>query len=226
MNELHFMDNSELVKRYFIRLIQGTTSQTSSRHLTVETINRYIFTLNALHDSERGHIAEVKVREKIKEVLEKKKIYNMDKKTLRRIIENLRKEELLQTRKFKVTMEEDLKCTKGHSHKDKKHPWNKANSDDDYSSCDEEEPSIDSEKQYTQNKPQVKTLLLTPFCNLTDEELINENSALNNPTRLKPKQPQSPSKNTTDLLFGAADNQGSSGMITRSLRKAQELFSE
>ena len=83
-------DYSELVKTFFICLIQGTTQQTSSRHLTVETINRYIFTLNALHESDRGHISEVELRKKIKMELERNKGYDMDKKTLRRIIENLR----------------------------------------------------------------------------------------------------------------------------------------
>ena len=40
---------SMLVKEFFVRLIQGgapSQMRTPTRHLTIETINRYIFTLN------------------------------------------------------------------------------------------------------------------------------------------------------------------------------------
>ena len=97
-------DYSDVVKQFFIRLIQGKTQQTSSRHLTVETINRYIFTLNALHESEYGHISEVDLRNLIKMDLEKHKKHEMDKKTLRRIIDYLRKEDLLKIKRFLVTI--------------------------------------------------------------------------------------------------------------------------
>ena len=60
----------------------------------METINRYIFTLNAVHNT-KGHISEVELRKKIKNELEKAKSFEMDKKTLKRIIENLRKEGLV-----------------------------------------------------------------------------------------------------------------------------------
>ena len=46
--ELNEMEKSEVVKRFFITLIQSAMKSSSTRHLTVETINRYIFTLNAL----------------------------------------------------------------------------------------------------------------------------------------------------------------------------------
>lgn len=71
--------------------------------MTVETINRYIYTLNAVHNS-RGHISEIELRKRIKNDLEKSKNFEMDKKTLKRIIENLRKDGLVQTKNFKVTI--------------------------------------------------------------------------------------------------------------------------
>ena len=73
--------------------------------MTVETINRYIFTLNAVHEVEMGHISEVDLRNKIKLELERTKKYEMDKKTLRKIIENLRQEDFIVTKKFKVAIE-------------------------------------------------------------------------------------------------------------------------
>lgn len=89
------------MKQYFINLIRDSTQQ-SSRHLTVETINRYIYTLNAVH--KHGHISEVELRKLIKSDLERSKSFEMDKKTLKRIVENLRKEGLVQTKNFKVTI--------------------------------------------------------------------------------------------------------------------------
>lgn len=83
-------------------MIRDSTQQ-SSRHLTVETINRYIYTLNAVNN-ERGHISEIELRKLIKSDLERSKTFEMDKKTLKRIIENLRKEGLVQTKNFKVTI--------------------------------------------------------------------------------------------------------------------------
>jgi len=56
----------EIVKRYFIALITeshpGGITNNSSRHLTIETINRYIFCLNLVNNSKNGHISELAVR--------------------------------------------------------------------------------------------------------------------------------------------------------------------
>ena len=90
-----------LVKEYFVRLIQGGVSprsKTPTRHLTIETINRYIFVLNVVQESPRGHISEVDLRKRIKTELERDKKYEMDKKTLRRIVENLKREGLVKTK--------------------------------------------------------------------------------------------------------------------------------
>lgn len=101
------MDKQELVRQYFISLCQESSTQqtrTRSRHLTVDTINRYIFVLNQVHESPQGHISEVELRKKIKNDLEKEKPHEMDKKTLKRIVENLKKDNLVKTRDFKVTI--------------------------------------------------------------------------------------------------------------------------
>ena len=74
------------------------------RHLTIETINRYIFALNVVQESDRGHISEVELRKRIKTDLEKDMGFEMDKKTLRRIVENLKREDLVKTKQFKVTI--------------------------------------------------------------------------------------------------------------------------
>ena len=57
--------------------------------MTIGSINRYIFTLNAVHESPGGHISEVDLRKRIKQELEQNKSFEMDKKTLRRIVDNL-----------------------------------------------------------------------------------------------------------------------------------------
>lgn len=72
----------------------------ASRHLTIETINRYIFCLNLVNNSEHGHVSELVVRSQIKLDLEKNKNHEMDKKTLRRIIENLKRDNLIRTKDF------------------------------------------------------------------------------------------------------------------------------
>lgn len=95
-----------IVKEFFVKLIQGGAT-TPTRHLTIETINRYIFVLNVVQESPRGHISEVRLRNKIKLELEKDKGYEMDKKTLRRIVENLRVSGLVKTKQFKVTIYQD-----------------------------------------------------------------------------------------------------------------------
>lgn len=100
-----------IVKEFFVRLIQGgaapSQTRTPTRHLTIETINRYIFVLNVVQDSERGHISEVELRKRIKMELERDKGFEMDKKTLRRIVENLKQASLVKTKQFKVTIYQD-----------------------------------------------------------------------------------------------------------------------
>jgi len=63
--------------------------------------------LNVVQESSGGHISEVRLRNKIKLELEKDKGYEMDKKTLRRIVENLRVAGLVKTKQFKVTIYQD-----------------------------------------------------------------------------------------------------------------------
>ena len=151
-------DKHDLVRRYFIDLIrqQGATdNQTkspASRHLTIETINRYIFCLNLVNEAPNGHIPELEVRSAIKTKLEVQKDFKMDKKTLRKIIENLKQHNFLQTKDFKVSTK----------------------------------PLFDGETAGVGGGQQItKTLLLTPECTLTNEELISQSSALQNPTRRK-----------------------------------------
>jgi galactokinase/mevalonate kinase-like predicted kinase len=55
--------------------------------LTIETINRYIFCLNEVNF--QGNISLVDLRNNIKNVLERSKGFEIDKKTLKRIIERL-----------------------------------------------------------------------------------------------------------------------------------------
>lgn len=57
-----------------------------------------------VQESERGHISEVELRKRIKMELEKDKGFEMDKKTLRRIVDNLKREGLVKTKQFKVTI--------------------------------------------------------------------------------------------------------------------------
>ena len=51
-----------------------------------------------MQESDRGHISEVELRKRIKLELEKDKGFEMDKKTLRRIVENLKREGLVKTK--------------------------------------------------------------------------------------------------------------------------------
>ena len=51
----------------------GGGANNSSRHLTIETINRYIYCLNLVNNSEHGHVSELAVRSLIKSDLEKNK---------------------------------------------------------------------------------------------------------------------------------------------------------
>ena len=51
---------------------------------------------------QKGHVSEVELRKLIKEDLEKGQGFEMDKKTLKRIIENLREVELVKTKDFPI----------------------------------------------------------------------------------------------------------------------------
>jgi DNA-binding GntR family transcriptional regulator len=57
-----------------------------------------------VQQSHDGHVAELEIRQRIKTELEKQKSFEMDKKTLRRIVDNLKREGLLQTRDFKISI--------------------------------------------------------------------------------------------------------------------------
>lgn len=70
--------------------------------MTVQTINRYVYCLNKVIES--GHISLVDLRNDIKNDLEKAKGFEIDKKTLKRIIEKLVKDKLLKTVDFLVTV--------------------------------------------------------------------------------------------------------------------------
>ena len=142
-------DKHDVVRRYFIDLIrqqgapENQTKLPASRHLTIETINRYIFCLNLVNEAPQGHIPELEVRSAIKTKLEVQKDFKMDKKTLRKIIENLKHNNFLQTKDFKVSTK----------------------------------PLADGETVGVGSQI-TKTLLLTPECSLTNEELILQSSAL------------------------------------------------
>lgn len=58
--------------------------------------------MNLVYDSPNGHISELAVRSQIKKVLESTKNFEMDKKTLRRIIDNLKSDGLVKTKDFQV----------------------------------------------------------------------------------------------------------------------------
>ena len=70
--------------------------------MTVETINRYIFCLNKVTGN--GHISLVDLRNDIKNELEKHKGFEIDKKTLKRIIDKLKKDNLVKTVDFLVNI--------------------------------------------------------------------------------------------------------------------------
>lgn len=91
-----------MVTEYFTSIIQDGKSSASKRSLTIETINRYIFCLNKVIES--GHISVVEIRNDIKHELEKSKGFEIDKKTLKRIIDNLKAEGLVKTVDFLVTL--------------------------------------------------------------------------------------------------------------------------
>ena len=82
------MTKSEIIIDYFTSIIVDGKTSTSKRSLTVETINRYVFCLNKVHSV--GNISIVDLRNDIKNELEKHKGFEIDKKTLKRIIDNLK----------------------------------------------------------------------------------------------------------------------------------------
>lgn len=94
-------------------------------------------------------MSELSVRQQIKKVLEQNKGFEMDKKTLKRIVENLESAGLLRTREFNVKIKAQF--------------------------------GKDSETIR-------KTVLLSLDCGLTDEQLIEDNPTINNPTNRKPKR--------------------------------------
>ena len=96
--------NSDIVKRFFGTLMR---SKGTDRHWTRETINRYIFILNTVLGSEGGHISEVDLRKRIKNELERDKNHEIDKRTLRKLVETLEGEHLLKTRQFRITISQD-----------------------------------------------------------------------------------------------------------------------
>lgn len=68
-------------------MITNGKSSASRRSLTVETINRYIFCLNKV--VEKGHISTIDLKKDIMDELEKGKPFEIDKKTLKKIVDNL-----------------------------------------------------------------------------------------------------------------------------------------
>ena len=84
----------------------------------------------------------------------------MDKKTLKRIIENLRKQGLVQIKNFRVTIyQSTLDNTSDFSH---------------------DASVADGDVQHI-----VKTVILAPHCHITDEQLMLDNETIANPTNKK-----------------------------------------
>lgn len=108
-----YSSKADVVIDYFTNLIQtGKQSvkpadgkqSINRRSLTVETINRYIFCLNRI--IEKGNTSTVDLRNEVKNELEKDKGFEIDKKTLKRIIDNLKQDKLIKTVDFEVTIEQ------------------------------------------------------------------------------------------------------------------------
>ena len=91
-----------MIINYFQANINDGKPQPSRRQQTAEDINRYIFCLNKV--VENGHISLVDLRNEIKNDLEKSKGYEIDKKTLKRIVEKLKKDRLVKTVDFLVNI--------------------------------------------------------------------------------------------------------------------------
>ncbi|CDW77868.1 UNKNOWN [Stylonychia lemnae] len=94
----------DIIMDYFQDIIQEGKVSSARRQLTVETINRYIYCLNKV--TENGHISLVDLRNDIKNELEKNKGFEIDKKTLKRIIEKLKKDNLVKTVDFLVNIQQ------------------------------------------------------------------------------------------------------------------------
>lgn len=95
---------ADAVIEYFTALITEGKQASARRQLTIETINRYIFCLNQV--MAQGHISLVDLRNDIKNILEKGKGFEIDKKTLKRIIDRLLRDHLIKTLNFKVTVQQ------------------------------------------------------------------------------------------------------------------------
>jgi hypothetical protein len=84
----------------------------------------------------------------------------MDKKTLKRIIDNLRKQGLVQTKNFRVSIyQSNLDNTSDFSH---------------------DASVAEGDVQHI-----VKTVILAPHCFITDEQLMLDNETIANPTNKK-----------------------------------------
>ena len=128
------------------------------------------------------HVSEVELRKLIKEDLEKEKNFEMDKKTLKRIIENLREVELVKTKDFPIYL-----FTNSSNVSD---TFNKMKGEKDEDG--EFIPEFDQESNFTNTpKPLIKTLVLAPDCTLSDHDL-SKNPTIANPTNrlsyFEPKQ--------------------------------------
>lgn len=79
-------------------MITDGKESASRRSFAVETINRYIFCLNKV--VECGVISSIDLQNSISEVLEKEKPFEIDKRTLKNIVEKLEHDNLVQTVRF------------------------------------------------------------------------------------------------------------------------------
>ena len=102
MKDSKLMQAQDIVIEYFTNLITEGKQSSARRQLTIETINRYVFCLNQVIF--QGHISLVDLRNDIKNILEKGKGFEIDKKTLKRIVDKLLKDNLVKTVNFKVTV--------------------------------------------------------------------------------------------------------------------------
>lgn len=102
MKDSKLMQGQDIVIEYFTNLITEGKQSSARRQLTIETINRYVFCLNQVIF--QGHISLVDLRNDIKNILEKGKGFEIDKKTLKRIVDKLLKDNLVKTVNFKVTV--------------------------------------------------------------------------------------------------------------------------
>lgn len=105
--------------------------------------------------------------------LEKNKNHEMDKKTLRRIIENLKRDNLIRTKDFQIQIK----------------------------------PSGQSFSDGKQGQTILKTILLAPDCELTEEELMRENQTIANPTNRHVKQEPSSSDEESNKSIGSVESQ-------------------